>query len=220
MRLGIKPLAFFGRALVFFALTYALWTQEWAPIAQYYTQLLAWLVEGFLHLTEISSDPYLHQVSRITADGTAIFFRHRLFPQVSPPGIPAEWVQANLVLLIPLMLATPAPTWAAKAFRFGLAMVMALVLQVLDISITVKAFWSIELGEWSFRYYSDNARWLYMLADAFAQSMDTQLFPFVIWAGIHLRQLIGWERPAATTPQVNRADARRADRQRRKREAA
>lgn len=216
MHLGIKPSVFLGRALLFFGVVYFAWT----PIAPLYTRLLAALVQGFLHLTEISSDPYLSHVTTVFADGTAIFFRHRLFPQIKPPGIPAEWVQANLVLLMPLMLATPAPTWLVKARRFLLALLLALMLQVIDISVTVKAFYSVELGAWSFRYYSDTARWLYQLADAFTQSMDTQLFPFVIWAGIHFRQLIGWQRQPSASPTTTRADARRSERDRRKQGAA
>ena len=44
--------------------------------------------------------------------------------QVTCPGcrnvlrIPAEWVQANLVLLIPLMLATPARSYGRSSRRF------------------------------------------------------------------------------------------------------
>jgi hypothetical protein len=193
MRLGISPLAFFGRLLVFFAITYALWT----PLAPAYTQLLAILTQGFLHLTETSTDPNLHRVTTIHVRDTAIFFTHRLFPQVRPPGIPAEWVQANLVLLIPLMLATPAPTWRARAWRLGLAVGLALGLQVLDLAMTVKSFYASQLGTYSAHYYSNAARRLYQFADAFAQAMDTQLFPFVIWAGIHFNQLLGRVPPVA-----------------------
>lgn len=210
MRLGVKPHVFLLRALVVFVLTYLVWS----PIAPAYTRLLAYLSEAFLHLTEISSDPNLHRVSKLwVQDNTIIFFAHRLFPQIRGPGIPAEWVQANMVLLIPLMLATPAATYGQRFGRLLLAIFLALVLQVLDLSVTVKSFFANELGEYSFRYYSDSARWWYNFGDAFAQSMDTQLFPFVIWAGIHFRQLLGSkiERPAEAGPR--RSQRRRQDRQ-------
>lgn len=211
-RLGIKPAVFLARLLGFFAATYLLFK----PIAAAYTRLLAGLVQAFLSLTETSSDPTLHRVTTVIADGTAIFFQHRLFPEAQFPGIPAEWVQANLVLLIPLMLATPAPTWAQKAGRFALAMALAILLQVLDITVTVKALYSVGLGDWSFRHYGNTARWLYQLGDAFTQSMDTQLFPFAIWAGIHFRQLVGIEHRPAAASERSRAEARRAERERRK----
>jgi hypothetical protein len=212
MRLGVKPHVFLLRALVVFVLTYLIWS----PIAPAYTQVLAYLTERFLHLTEISSDPNLYRVSRLWVQDTTIFFGHRLFPQVRGPGIPAEWVQANIVLLIPLMLATPAASYRQRFGRLALAMAIALVLQVLDLAVTVKSFFANELGEWSARYYSDSARWWYNFGDAFAQSMDTQLFPFVIWAGIHFRQLMGGrlERPIEVVP--GRSERRRQDRQDRK----
>jgi len=221
MRLGIRPAVFFVRLLVVFALTYVLWT----PLAPAYTQLLAALTQGFLHLTEMSRDPNLHQVTQMWVRGTAIFYVHRLFPSVHPSGIPAEWVQANLVLLIPLMLATPARSYGQRFFRLGLALAIALALQVLDIAVTVKSFYASELGPYSEHYYSDTARWFYQFGDAFTQAMDTQLFPFAIWAGIHLKQLLAPARsaPAAapmhSAPMRDGAPPSKVSRRRRKRGA-
>jgi hypothetical protein len=196
MRLGIRPAVFLGRLLVFFFLTYLLWL--WPPVARGYTEMLAVLTQAFLHLTEISSDPNLNQVTRMWADGTAIFYMNRLFPSVHPGGIPAEWVQANLVLLIPLMLATPADSHRQRVVRLALALGVALALQVLDIAVTVKSFNASDLGRYSYVYYGSTRRWLYQFGDAFSEAMDTQLFPFAIWAGIHFKQLIG--RPGAPSP--------------------
>ena len=209
MRLGIKPVAFLGRLLVVFALVYVCWT----PLAPWYTQLLATLTQAFLHLTEWSSDPNRHHVTSMWVRGTAIFYAHRLFPTLHPPGTPAEWVQANLVLLIPLMLATPAASYRQRFARLGLALGIALVVQVLDIAVTVKSFYAGELGP--YMQYGATRRWLYQFADAFTESMDTQLFPFAIWAGIHFNQLLGRPRPVAPvaapppTPRTTRAAKRR-----------
>lgn len=185
MRLSIKPTVFLVRLLVVFFLTYLLWT----PCAPAYTQLLATLTRWFLHLTEFSRDPNWHQVTQMWVQGTTIYYKHRLVATGS--GIPAEWVQANLVLLIPLMLATPAQTYRQRFGRLGLALGIALILQVLDIAVTVKSFYASEIGG-----YSDLTRRLYQFGDAFFQSLDTQLFPFAIWAGIHLKQLLGRAQPA------------------------
>jgi len=203
MRLGVKPAAFFGRLLLFFFLTYFLWR----PLEPAYTQLLATLTSGFLHLTEVSSDPNFHQVTdmrvRETAEGRqAIFYQHRRFPEVQS-GIPAEWVQANLVLLIPLMLATPARTYRQKIRRLALALGIAVALQVLDIAVTVKALYASAIPG-----YGAFARRMYQFGDAFAQSMDTQLFPFAIWAGIHFNQLLGrgsWAPTRAPVPPATAA---------------
>ena len=186
MRLGVRPAVFLGRLLFFFLLTYLLWQ----PLAPGYTSVLAALTRGFLHVTEVSSDPRFNQVTemrvRETSEGRpAIFFQHRRFPMLQS-GIPAEWVQANLVLLIPLMLAVPAASYKQRFGRLALALGIAVALQVLDITVTVKAFYASQLPG-----YSALARRLYQFGDAFSQSMDTQLFPFAIWAGIHFKQLLG-----------------------------
>jgi len=204
MRLGVKPAVFLGRLLLFLLLTYFLWR----PVEPAYTQLLATLTSGFLHLTEMSSDANFNQVTdmrvRETSDDRqAIFYQHRRFPAVQS-GIPAEWVQANLVLLIPLMLATPARTYQQKLWRLALALGIAVTLQVLDIAVTVKALYASEIPG-----YSPFARWLYGFGNSFVQGMDTQLFPFAIWAGIHFNQLLGRGSWAAASQQAPAATAGR-----------
>ncbi len=210
MRLGVKPAVFLARLLVFFFATYVLWK----PVAPLYTHLLATLTRGFLHLTELSTDPRLHQVTEMSVRETkegrpAIFFQHRLAPSAQS-GIPAEWVQANLVLLIPLMLATPARTYGQRFGRLGLALGVALALQVLDISVTVKSLYAHD--EVVGQAYGDLARWLYQFGDAFTQAMDTQLFPFTIWAGIHFNQLLGRDQAARVPPPVGAAPAQSSGR--------
>lgn len=150
---------------------------------------------------------------------TGIFYYHRNFksfvPPLMPQGIPAEWVMANLVLLIPLMLATPAPTWGARFGRLALALAIALVLQVIDVVVGIKAFYASTFrGYWS--------PWLargYQFLDAFFQSWDTQLFPFAIWAGIHLRWLMSLRlrAPQAVAAAPVRPEASRAERRRKRR---
>ena len=214
MRLGIKPVAFLARLLAWFFLTYLLWI----PLAPVYTQLLATATRGFLHVTESLSDPHGQvtqmEVRQTQEDRPAIFFRHRVFPEVQS-GIPAEWVQANLVLLIPLMLATPARSYAQRFGRLGVALAIALLLQVLDIAVTVKSTYA----SYPPTGYGSLARWLYQFGDAFSQAMDTQLFPFAIWAGIHFNQLLGRTPPE---PAMSRptAPAVLAHQPRRKRRAA
>ena len=123
-------------------------------------------------------------------------------------GIPAEWVMANLVLLVPLMLATPAATWGQRIGRLVVALVAALVLQVFDVVVGVKVFYATAFPE----RWGPFSREVYQFLDAFVQSWDTQLFPFVIWAGIHLRQLL----PAGAVPEPAPAAATgtRAERRR------
>lgn len=223
MRLRIDPLWFLVRLVALFLLTYVLWK----PIAPYYTDVLFHASRAGVWLSEFSLDPnWSHGTTllRSPAHPTGIFYKHRnfdAFPSPIPPqGIPAEWVMANLVLLIPLMLATPAPTWAARFGRLALALVIALVVQVGDMVITIKAFYaSVFTTQWSAL-----AQELYGLLDAFVQGFDAQLFPFVIWAGIHFRELVGPRTAgdsaappavparARTPPRPARAERRRSGR--------
>lgn len=220
----VNPFWFLLRLVGLFLLTYFLWK----PIAPYYTQVLFQASRAGVWLSEFSTDPeWRHGTTlmRSPQHPTGIFFKHEQFDKqpsrIPPQGIPAEWVMANLVLLIPLMLATPAPSWRARFGRLALALVIALVVQVGDVVIAIKAFYaSVFPQRWG--WFS---RELYGLLDAFVQGFDTQLFPFVIWAGIHFRELMRLgpvdeasaepELPAKKTPAVSvptRAERRRRER--------
>ncbi len=185
----LNPFWFLLRLVGLFLLTFLLWR----PIAPAYTNLLFHASRAGVWLSEFSLDAeWSHGTTllRTPRHPTGIFYKHRNFDSfpmsLEPQGIPAEWVMANLLLLIPLMLATPAPTWAARFFRLGLAMVIALAVQVTDVVIAIKAYYSsIFIGHWG-PYWQQ----FYGLLDSFVQGFDTQLFPFVIWAGIHFRELI------------------------------
>ncbi len=150
---------------------------------------------------------------------TGIFYSHRNFAAfqtpIPPQGIPAEWVMANLLLLIPLMLATPAPSWRARFGRLALAAAIAVLLQVADMVVNIKSFYAS-----TFRgYWSPFAAQSYQFLDVFFQSYDTQLFPFAIWAGIHFRQLLGSHlQPAGAVPLERKGSkASPAERQRKRR---
>jgi len=219
MRLKISPFWFLLKLVSFFLLTYALWK----PVAPYYTDLLFHASRAGVWLSEFSLDSeWSHGTTlmRTPRHPTGIFYRHENFDRFATPlppqGIPAEWVMANLILLIPLMLATPAPTWRLRFQRLGLAVGIALVVQVLDVVVTIKSFYSsVFAGQWS-----TFSQQIYGLLDSFVQGYDTQLFPFVIWAGIHFRDLmrlgeggVADERPVvAKAASIGRAERRRRNR--------
>lgn len=187
----VKPLPFLLRLVPLLLVTYLVWQ----PLAPYYARLLAVVTQWGVSLAELGVDPPWRLGTTIIARDTNIFYYHRLFAQFTPPldpqGVPAEWVMANLVLLVPLMLATPAPSWRARGLRLAAALLAALLLQVFDLVVTIKAFYASAFGG----AWSPWARTIYRFLDAFFQGFDTQLFPFAIWAGIHFRELIAL-RPA------------------------
>jgi hypothetical protein len=212
-----NALAYLLRLLLFGGLTYALWVLT--PLATLYTHLLANLAQVLIRLTEWFGDEYVRAGTSVFARGEGIYFSHRVFPNARPPGIPGDWVQANLVLLIPLMLATPAPSWLARGRRLLLALFCALALQVIGLVVAIKITWATELGGYSYTYFSNTQRFVYGFLDAFFQSFDTQLFPFAIWAGIHFRQLTGLGR-AQAVPATPPPGAPRRSRSRHKAKAA
>jgi hypothetical protein len=230
MRPPIKPLRFLLLLVAILVCTYL----AWKPLAPAYAQVLLRAARAGMWLSEFSTDPTWNHATALFTDTqrspTAIFYLQRnLFLATPPPtdqpilawlkanatalrlapqGIPAEWVMANLVLLIPLMLATPAPTWGVKARRLGIALAIALALQVFDVVVTIKAYYAVTFAG----AFSPFMTRVYQFLDAFVQSWDTQLFPFAIWAGIHFRQLLParFAAPAATTTKQTAAAAARA----------
>jgi len=203
MLLGVRPLVFLARLLVVFALTYLFWEN----LAPAYTHLLGALTQATIRFTELFGTDATRAATTVLVRGNGIFYTHRLFPGARPPGIPADWVQANMVLLIPLMLATPAPSLRARLLRLGLALALALMLQVLGLVVTIKSTWASQLGSFSALHYGWLQRKLYQFLDAFFQSFDTQLFPFAIWAGIHFRQLLAPLRSIASGSAAEAATA-------------
>jgi hypothetical protein len=229
MRLRIDPLRFLLLLVAYLLVTYYLWK----PVAPAYAQVLLRATQAGMWLSEFSGDPTWHHATTLFIDRarnpTAIFYvQKHLFLATPPPagtsmlaflvanpdavrvppqGIPAEWVMANLVLLIPLMLATPAPTWGARCGRLALALAIALGLQVFDVIVSIKSFYASTFAG----AFSPFAVRVYQFLDAFVQSWDTQLFPFVIWAGIHLRLLLpgGAAQEPAPAPTASRAERRR-----------
>ena len=205
MRRRINPWWFLVRLVVLLVATYFLW----APLAPSYAQFLLRASQVGIWLTELTSEPgqRTQLLMNVARSPTAIFYyQPQLFPLhgLDPQGIPAEWVMANLVLLVPLMLATPAATWRERIGKLVLALAVALVLQVADIIVGIKSFYVSNFpGIWG-----PAATQIYQFLDAFFQSWDTQLFPFAIWAGINFRQLLP-ERLFAARPGTPPDAARR-----------
>jgi hypothetical protein len=216
MLLGVRPLVFLARLLFFFALTFFLWE----PLAPFYTRLLATLTQLAISATELFGSDQTRLATTVFGRGEGIFYMHKVFKGYAPPGIPSDWVQANMVLLLPLMLATPAPTWRVRFVRLAIALGAAMSLQVLGLVFAIKDTWSNGLGPFSLVHYGSFQRTFYQFADAFFQSFDTQLFPVAIWAGVHFRQLLAWVQgnlPSAPTAAESRRDREtRAERRRAK----
>ena len=207
MRPRIDPRWFLVKLVALLIVTYLLW----APVAPYYAQFLLRVAQIGVWLTEFSTDPnWQHPTALLikpSVSPTALLFYHTRFTQYAS-GIPAEWVMANLVLLIPLMLATPVRTWRERAGKLVLALFIALLLQVVDVIVGIKVFYATSFHE----RWGGSATQVYQFLDAFFQSWDTQLFPFAIWAGVNFRLILPERLFAQPAPvQAPRAERRRQD---------
>jgi hypothetical protein len=185
MRPRINPGWFLLKLVALLVVTYMLW----APLAPYYAVFLLRVSQVAVWLTEFSTDPnWQHPTQMLikpSVSPTALLFYQTHFTQYAS-GIPAEWVMANMVLLIPLMLATPVATWRERFVKLGVALLIAVVLQVFDVVVGVKSYYAANIkGAWS-----PFATEVYQFLDAFVQSWDTQLFPVAIWGAVNYRQLL------------------------------
>lgn len=217
MHRRINPWWFLAKLVALLIVTYLLWS----PLAPYYAKLLLRASQVGVWLTEFSTDAdWSHATQMLIkpeVSPTGLLFYQTHYTKYAS-GIPAEWVMANLVLLVPLMLATPAATWGERFGKLALAVLIAMVLQVIDVIVGVKVFYATAFPE----RWGPFWRNLYQFLDAFFQSWDTQLFPFAIWAGVNFRLLLP-ERLFPAQPQPARAPAAatatRAERRRRSRNA-
>jgi hypothetical protein len=150
MRPRINPGWFLLKLVALLVVTYMLW----APLAPYYAVFLLRLSQVAVWLTEFSSDPNWQHTTQMliksSVSPTALLFYHTHFTQYAS-GIPAEWVMANMVLLIPLMLATPVVTWRERFVKLGLALLLAVVLQVFDVVVGIKAYYAANVRGLSVR---------------------------------------------------------------------
>ncbi len=176
MRLPLSAGRFLARLSIWFVFFFLVWLR----VGPAYTRFLAALSSVFISL--------LFRPTDVWGSGTTLFFWPRGFPvPTHPPAIAAEWIQANTVLLLALMAATPAPSRAKKAKRIALAFGLVLAWQVLDVCLAIQFGYATQLDPGS---YSARARYVYALLTNLAMYVDTQVVPFVIWAGIHFRELV------------------------------
>ena len=201
----------------------------WQPLAPAYTQFLLRASQVGVWLTEFSSDPHLPRITTAAAACNAggqshrasVFYQRRLFPARAlaaaghsgrvgdgQPGAadPADAGDAGSDLARPLRQAR-----AGAADRRGAAGGRR------GDRRSSRSTRSHLPGAWS-----PFCRAVYQFLDAFVQSWDTQLFPFVIWAGINFRQILPPTRrcahPAPAPPRATRR--RRAARRRPRAERA
>ncbi len=176
MRIPLDAGRFLARLSLWFVACFLVWL--W--LGPLYTRLLA---VG----AEVAAGVF-DRPTAVWSEGTTLFFWPRGVPLPNrAPAIAAEWIQANTILLLALMAATPARSRSLKAKRFATAFGLVLAWQVFDVFLAIKFGYATQIDPPA---YSERARYFYAFATNFAMYVDTQVVPFVIWAGIHFRELL------------------------------
>jgi len=185
-----------GRFLARLSVWFAGWFLVWLWFGPWYTRLLAAL-SGL-------TVSWLDRPTVVWSEGTSLFFWPRGIPLPHrPPAIAAEWIQANSILLLALMAATPAPDRTSKAKRLAVAVGLLLAWQLCDILLAIKFGYATQLDPTA---YTERARYFYAFATNLAMYVDTQIIPFAIWAGIHFRELVARASAAAKPPRQSSAE--------------
>ncbi|MCX8073133.1 MAG: hypothetical protein N3C12_11885 [Candidatus Binatia bacterium] len=189
MSLAVEPLKFLGRILLAFLGFFVFWLL----IGSAYTAGLAVFAELVVSIVD--------RPTSVWSSGTTLFFWPRGY-QIpgNPPSIAAEWIHANTVLLLALMIATPAPSWNAKSKRLSVALLLLLLWQVLDVVLAIEFGYATRIDP---QAYSARFRYRLALLTDLAMYVDTQVVPFMIWAGIHFRQLLSIAGRARRFSQAN-----------------
>lgn len=189
MSLAVDPLRFLGRLLLSFVSLFFVWLF----VGSWYTSVLAVLAELAVSIVD--------RPTTVWSAGTALFFWPRgvaLPPQ--PPTIAGEWIQANTILLLALMIATPAATWEKKSKRLALAFALVLSWQVSELVLAIRFGYATEVDP---QAYSAGARYRLALLTNLAMYVDTQVVPFMIWAALHFRELLALAK-RESTPELAR----------------
>ncbi len=161
-----------GRIAVGFATGLGFWFAFSAP----YERFLAWAAQSTIRTFERAA------TTSLVASGGEIRVERADFPPSSPrPGLPAEDLHFNFVVLTALFAAGRHPLEPKSFARFWFAAAALALVHVAALVAQVEAVYALRLGPWSEAHYGAVARnfWaggfhFYLIAGRFAA-------PFALW---------------------------------------
>jgi len=103
-----------------------------------------------------------------------------------------------LILVAALFLATPGIPWKERASNLGLALLVVLCFDVVDLFFWVKFVYATQLGSWSLEHYGAFARNFWGLGKHLLDLPVKLALPIALWCGFYLGKLTaGTSLPAA-----------------------
>ena len=184
-----------SRTLPLLCVGFAAGVAFWFGFRQSYERPLAAGAEFLLR--RIERPP----VTRLEATGGEILVERSDFPPDSPrPGLPADDIHFNFVLLTALFALQPHFFEGRSLLRLAAGVALLFLVQVVALALQVESVYATRLGDWSAVHYGALARNLwaggfhfYLIAGRFAA-------PFVLWWLLARREVNGShgsERPRA-----------------------
>ena len=159
----------------------------WVALTPAYNRVLLGSAENLLHLAE---RPDVTDLLR-RGDHHAYVAR-RDFPPARTlvHQLRVSDLHFHLILVVALFLAVPGVPWRERLGNLGIALLAAVVFDVVLLFVEVKAFYATGLGEWSLARYGPVARNVWGLAGHLLGLPFKLALPFLLWAPFYLPHLL------------------------------
>ena len=184
-----------------FALGLLLWLPicgaAWMQATPYYN---LFLVHAGARLSRLTERP---GVTRIALDRGEQAVISRLDTRAGgrlPYRLRANDLHFPLVLLGALFLAVPDVPWRRRLENLGLAVLIAVCFQLLDLFFWVKFVYATQLGDWSTARYGAFARNFWGMGKHLLDLPVKLALPLVLWSFFYLRQLLSFPPESGAQP--------------------
>lgn len=196
-----NPFLFFGRVLLFFALSYF----AWAPVSTLYTKVLSTASNEVIPLTQLSAPPSYNKVKSIKSKESKLIIS---YSKPEPKGtlfqIEGQEIHMNMVLLIALVLASPRLNISRRFKLLGLAIAALFVVHVW-LTVCVVKVYSVEvLHTHTDEIHGGIMQNIYNWGKLFYEGVGWQFFPFFIWAVLCYKTLFFKGEAATSRGRIDR----------------
>jgi hypothetical protein len=172
----------------------------WGELTPSYNIAIASGAQGLMRTFERPA------VTRLHPNGSEIIVERDDFPPRSKrPGLPADDLTFNIVLLCALFAANPTTFSTSNVVRFGLALLILFLVHIVAFIAKVESLYALELGPWSAAHYGPIARNFWSGSSHFYRIVGVYAAAFLTWWML---------RPS---PSAGPADAPKSAKKRRKR---
>ena len=167
----------------------------WLLFSRPYERALAAAAEPVLRLLEIPA------TTTLDARPGEIVVSRADFPPASPlPGLPAEDIHFDFVILVALFATDARPFRPERVAAFGKAGILLFLIHVAALVFEVRFLYATRLGAWSDAHYGVVARNFWAAGHHFYEIAGRFAAPFALWwlfkaePGKPLDQPAGWKR--------------------------